>query len=167
MMNPIKASVLVIFPILCSTLAPPSRADDRVTHVYDGDTLKVGPYKVRLLGVNTPEMEWKEKGRKRECFALKAKNFVDSLVHEKRVRLEQDPRGDKKDKYNRILAYVYLGDLLINAELIKRGYGFAMTHFPFSKKRDFKRLEQEAQTYKRGLWRECEVTCDRGFCRTH
>jgi micrococcal nuclease len=70
----------------------------------------------------------------------------------KEVRLEYD--WQKRDKYGRLLAYVYLMDgTFLNAEIIKQGYGFAYTHFPFKYLEEFRRFEREARENGRGLWR--------------
>jgi len=78
------------------------------------------------------------------------------MVQGKRVRLEFDqanaPIGHK-DKYKRTLAYVFLEDgTLLNAEIIKQGYGHAYTRFPFKYLDEFRRLEREAREQKKGLW---------------
>ena len=88
----------------------------------------------------------------------KASAFTKSLVDKKKVRLEYDPANasiSHKDKYGRILAYVYLLDgTFLNAEIIRQGYGFAYTRFPFKYLEEFRRYEREARESKRGLWRE-------------
>ena len=59
----------------------------------------------------------------------------------------------RRDKYGRLLAYVYLmNGTLLNAEIIKQGYGHAYTRFPFKYKEEFKQYEKEAREAKRGLW---------------
>ena len=78
------------------------------------------------------------------------------MVENKRVRLEFDQANSQiahKDRYKRTLSYVYLEDgTFLNAEIIKQGYGFAYTYFPFKYLDDFRRFEREAKKYKRGLW---------------
>ena len=69
-----------------------------------------------------------------------------------------DPQDTDKDKYGRLLRYVYLPDgTLFNAELIKDGYGFAYTVFPITKLDEFKELETEACSVNKGLWGSCNV----------
>ena len=78
------------------------------------------------------------------------------MVQGKRVRLEFDEANTHighKDKYRRTLAYVFLEDgTFLNAEIIKRGYGFAYTRFPFKYLDEFRRLERGAREQRRGLW---------------
>ena len=70
----------------------------------------------------------------------------------KEVRLEYD--WQRRDKYNRLLAYVYLLDgTFLNAEIIKQGYGFAYTRFPFKYLQEFRKYEKEARENKKGLWK--------------
>jgi micrococcal nuclease len=76
----------------------------------------------------------------------------------KRVRLEFDPanapRAHKDStQQRRTLAYVFLEDgRLLNAEIIKQGYGFAYTRFPFARMEEFRRLERDAKEQRRALW---------------
>jgi endonuclease YncB( thermonuclease family) len=80
------------------------------------------------------------------------------MVEGKRVRLEFDPanapRAHKDStQQRRTLAYVVSEDgMLLNAEIIKQGYGFAYTRFPFARMEEFRRLEREAREQRRGLW---------------
>ena len=58
-----------------------------------------------------------------------------------------------KDRYGRTLAFIFLEDgTLLNAEIIRQGYGYAYTQFPFSRMEEFRRLEGEARDARRGLW---------------
>jgi micrococcal nuclease len=74
------------------------------------------------------------------------------MVEGKEVRLEFD--WQRRDKFNRLLAYVHLMDgTFLNAEIIKQGYGFAYTMFPFKYLEEFRQYEKEARENKRGLWK--------------
>ena len=122
-----------------------------VTRVIDGDTIVVeGTGTVRLVGVDTPETV--DPRRPVEYFGKEASDFTRQLATEKRVRLEFDQ--DRMDRYGRTLAYLYLqpDNLLLNAEIIRQGYGFAYTQFPFRMMADFRALEREARDAGRGLW---------------
>ena len=79
-------------------------------------------------------------------------------MDKKEIRLEYDqanaPIGHR-DRYGRILAYVYLKDgTFLNAEIIKQGYGFAYTRFPFKYLEEFRRYEREARENEMGMWGE-------------
>ena len=64
------------------------------------------------------------------------------------------PSYARKDKYWRTLAYVYLEDgTFLNAEIIRQGYGFAYTRFPFKYLEEFRKFEREARDAGRGMWK--------------
>jgi micrococcal nuclease len=128
-----------------------------VQRVVDGDTLVLGTgERVRLIGVDAPES--KRPNTPVEYFGREAAAFTRRMVEGKRVRLEYDPanaaRGHKDNtSQRRTLAYVFLEDgTLLNAEIIKQGYGYALTRYPFSRMQEFRRLEREAREQRRGLW---------------
>lgn len=159
MANKFLVSLALIFSLLQCGLST-------VTVVYDGDTVMVGDKKVRLIGINTPEKAWHEKNQKEECYAMESKKFLETQVLGKKVDLESDPLDKNKDKYGRLLRYVKYKNQLINAEIVRQGYGFAYTIFPFGKKKEFIRLENEARENKRGLWQHCGVQCKWKICKT-
>jgi len=139
-----------------SKAQPTKKAEWRlVTRVVDGDTIIVGAgERVRLIGVDTPET--KHPNKPVEYYGREATRFTRKMVQGKRVRLEFDQANyylGHKDKYRRTLAYVFLQDgTFLNAEIIKRGYGFAYTRFPFKYMDRFRRYEREAREQGRGLW---------------
>jgi len=131
----------------------------RVIGVNDGDTITVNmagnEEKIRMIGVDTPEIE--DPRKPVQCFGQAASAFTKNLLGSQPVRLEADPENTNRDRYNRLLRYVYLPDgRLVNSEIISGGYGFAYTSFPFTKRDAFKQLETEARQAKRGLWNECK-----------
>ena len=109
---------------------------------------------MRLIGVDTHEIKHPKKPV--EYFGKEASAFTRRMVEGKRVRLEFDQANAVrayKDRYERTLAYVFLEDgTLLNAEIIKQGYGHAYTQFPFSRMEGFRRLEREVREQRRGLW---------------
>ena len=116
----------------------------RVEKVYDGDTILLQDgRKVRYLGINTPEYQ--------EPFYLKAKRLNEKLVLGKEVRLEFDE--ERTDGHERLLAYVYVGDQLVNAKLVEAGLAHAFFIGPSRKHNDlFLRLQAEARQRKVGMW---------------
>ena len=118
--------------------------NSKVAVVYDGDTFELqNGEKVRLLGINTPEIG--------EPGADIAKDFLEKLVLGKEVRLEKD--SVDRDEYKRLLRYVYVGDLFVNAELIRKGYAEVRFYPPNIRyKKDFESLEEVAYRNRKGLW---------------
>jgi micrococcal nuclease len=133
----------------------------KVIHVDDGDTIIVatptGDETVRFIGADTPEV--KDPRKPVQCFGEAASAHTKSLLgHGESVRLAPDPDDTDRDKYGRLLRYVYLADgTLLNAELIRDGWAFAYVVFPFSKLDEFRGLEVAAHTANRGLWAACNI----------
>ncbi len=124
-----------------------------VTRVVDGDTIEIdGGEKVRYIGVNTPESV--DPRRKVQCFGKEASAYNKKMVLGKRVRLEPDI--EDRDKYGRLLRYVWLGDTMVNEQLVSDGYAQVMTIPPNVKYVDrFKAAQTEAREARRGLWEKC------------
>jgi micrococcal nuclease len=123
--------------------------------VIDGDTITVsGVGTVRLIGVDAPE---KRGGyRQSEPFGDRAARFMRELVAGKLVRLEYD--GDRKDQYNRTLAYVFLEDgTLANEAIIRAGWAETYRRFEYRRKPDFQAAEREARAAERGMWAKPRV----------
>ena len=137
--------------VLALVLAPISHVYAQlVTRVIDGDTLVVqGVGMVRLIGVDTPETV--DPRRPVQFFGKEASEFMRRVAQGKVVRLEFD--AERKDRYGRTLAYVYLPDAtFLNAEIVKQGYGHAYTVFPFRHRDQFRGDERVAREAERGLW---------------
>lgn len=131
----------------------------RVLSVSDGDTIRVDidgkNEKIRLTGVDTPETS--APNTPRQCYGKEATDFTKLLTMNTSVRLEKDPKSSDRDRYGRLLRYVYLQDgRLLQAELIGQGYGFAYLSFPFTKSDEFKASQEKAVAEKRGLWAVCQ-----------
>jgi micrococcal nuclease len=145
----ISAGLLVLLLLAASTQerGPQWRTCIRV---IDGDTIMLdGHERVRLIGVDTPETV--DPRRPVQRFGKEASAFTRNLVQGKKVRMEYD--WQRTDKYGRTLGYVYLEDgIFVNAEIVKRGYGFAYVKYPFKFMEEFKGYEREARQAGRGLW---------------
>ena len=147
-----KFSTFVIPVLILFFLLSTSHAEIyKVKRVIDGDTLLlINGERVRLIGVDTPETKHPQKPV--EYFGREAYLFTKEMVDGKEARFEFDRQ--KRDRYGRLLAYVYLLDgTFLNAEIIKQGYGFAYTRFPFKYMEEFRRYEREARENRKGLWR--------------
>ncbi|HYH74731.1 MAG TPA: thermonuclease family protein [Candidatus Saccharimonadales bacterium] len=133
----------------------------KVTRFVDGDTITVDmngtKETIRMLGVDTPETH--KPNAPVQCYGPAASAYTKNLIGDQTVRLEADPENQNRDRYGRLLRYVYLPDgKLISRELIANGYGFAYTLFPFTKTDDFVAAEEQAKAADKGLWGNCTVT---------
>lgn len=147
-----KSSALAI-----GSQAPPiAISETRVIRVIDGDTIVVLingiQEKIRLIGVDTPEI-FDPRGSA-QCFGEEASEFTKSLLENQVVRLESDASQDDRDKYGRLLRYVFLNDgTFVNKEIITQGYGHEYTYRrPYRYQTDFKNAERSAREAQKGLW---------------
>ena len=136
--------------------APAGTAWAYVTRAVDGDTIEVRlggeTEDVRYIGVDTPETV--KPGTPVQCFGPQAHRFNARLVEHRRVRLVFGV--ERRDVYGRLLAYVHLGDRLVNAELVRRGLARTLTIAPNDRFAGrFERLQQAAARDGRGLWGDC------------
>jgi micrococcal nuclease len=134
--------------------ASPRALEGFVVRIVDGDTIHVRigdrTEKVRYIGVNTPEVHHPRKGE--EPGGREASRVNRDLVAGKHVRLEFDVRD--RDRYGRLLAYVWLDDVMVNAELVRLGYAQVMTVPPNVRYQQlFLKLQRDAREAGRGLWR--------------
>ena len=136
--------------------APGERVSARVLRVVDGDTIEVSidgtVEDVRYIGVDTPESV--KPGEPVQCFGHEAAALNERLVAGRTVSLRFD--AELRDVYGRLLAYVFTGPRLVNAELVRRGYARTLTIPPNdSRAQLFSRLERRAGRLGRGLWASC------------
>ena len=133
----------------------------RVVRVVDGDTIHVEVdgrrEKVRYIGVDTPESV--KPGTRVQCYAKRSSAFNKHLVAGQRVRLVPD--AEARDRYGRLLAYVYRTSdgLFVNAALVRRGYAHTLTIPPnVAHAGEFRRLAATARRAGRGLWSACRAS---------
>lgn len=127
-----------------------------VTKITDGDTIHVTyqghDERVRLIGIDTPEVPWY--GGPGECFGVEAGLFARDKLSGRSVRLAFDI--DRRDRYGRLLAYVYLDRELFNLTLVRLGYAQADPVPPDTRlAQQFSRAEADARAAGRGLWSAC------------
>ncbi|MFZ5631804.1 MAG: thermonuclease family protein [Bacillota bacterium] len=128
----------------------------KVIRVIDGDTFEITnrgrKERVRLIGVDTPESV--KPGAEVEPFGIEAGNYTKKLIEGKPVRLEFDVQ--ERDKYGRLLAYVYLEDgTLLNARLLEEGLATIVTIPPNVRMADtFLKIQRKARADKKGIWKE-------------
>jgi micrococcal nuclease len=127
-----------------------------VERVVDGDTIQVRflgrDERVRLIGVDTPEVSWY--GGQGDCFGERAGLYTRARLSGRTVRLVFDV--DRRDRYGRLLAYVYLGSELFNLTLVQRGYAEVETVPPDTRlARVFEAAAGRARSAGLGLWSAC------------
>ncbi|MBI5650939.1 MAG: thermonuclease family protein [Chloroflexi bacterium] len=155
----VTRSPTVKLPTLSQTSTPspvtqkPGRVTSQVSRVIDGDTIQVliagKTYTVRYIGIDTPETV--APGKPIEWMGAEASEANKSLVGGKSVDLEKDV--SETDKYGRLLRYVFVGNVFVNAELVRKGYAKVSTYPPDVKNQSlFLQAQQEARTAGRGLW---------------
>ncbi|MCG9479040.1 MAG: thermonuclease family protein [Actinomycetia bacterium] len=166
-MTSLKSGIISIIPLLLIVLLlsscglaynaeqPAGNSHDglyEVSKVIDGDTLIVKNGKrVRLIGINTPE--------KGQYFYQESRQVLKAMVGGQQLTLERDV--SETDQYGRWLRYVYVGDLFVNLEMVKRGFAHAYTYPPDVM---YQQLLVEAQSHAQknnlGLWQKTDVSLE-------
>lgn len=129
----------------------------KVISVTDGDTIKVSidgeTETLRLIGLNTPETVDPRKCV--QCFAIEASDKAKEILTDKDVMLEADDTQGERDKYGRLLRYVFLEDgTFYNKYMIEEGYAHEYTYQsnPYKYQADFQTAEKNAREQNKGLW---------------
>ena len=136
--------------------APPERLDEgvyQVERVVDGDTLLLtNQARIRLKGIDTPETV--KPDHPVERWGPEATEFARQFVSGGEIRLQFD--RERKDKYDRFLAYVWVEDQLLNEALVRAGLARAVILFPISPamKRRLLAAQEEARAARRAIWSE-------------
>lgn len=141
----------------------------QVLKVVDGDTVAVqidGKQEVlRLIGINTPETV--DPRKPVQCFGTEASAKAKEILTGKQVSLEADDSQSDRDKYGRLLRYIYLEDgTNFNKLMIDEGYAYEYTYgTPYKYQADFKDAQQKAKESKKGLW--AEDTCNGNLTKSN
>lgn len=130
-----------------------------VQRFVDGDTIVVDmngtTETVRFIGIDTPETH--KPNTPVQCYGPAAAAYTKNRIGTQRVRLVADSLNTNRDRYNRLLRYVYLPDgTNLDQELVAKGYAFAYLSFPFSKSDDFAAAQASAKAANKGLWSNCK-----------
>ncbi|MCC7408678.1 MAG: thermonuclease family protein [Phycisphaeraceae bacterium] len=129
-----------------------------VVHVVDGDTLDVDQpdgkkdrTRIRLWGIDTPEMNF-GKSEDPQPYAVEATTLTKSLADGRTVRLDLEA-SEIRDRYGRLLAYIWLPDgRCLNEELVRAGLARADRRFAHPRMQQYIALEQEAKREHLGMW---------------
>jgi len=133
----------------------------KVIKVIDGDTVNVEvngkKESVRLIGIDSPET--KDPRKPVQCFGAEASTKLSGMLNKQSVELVPDETQDDKDKYGRLLRYIFIKDgVNVNKLMVEEGYAFEYTyHVPYKYQDEFKKAEKMAREKQVGLW--AENTC--------
>lgn len=133
-----------------------------VVKVVDGDTVTISlngaNETLRLIGMDTPETV--DPRKPVQCFGQEASDKAKGLLTGKRVRLEAESSQGERDKYNRLLRYIFLEDGTNYQDyMIRQGYAHEYTYnLPYKYQTQFKQAEDEARLNKKGLWADDACT---------
>lgn len=128
----------------------------KVINVVDGDTVQIETGEtVRYIGIDTPETV--DPNRQVMCYGKEASDRNTQLVEGKYVELEKDI--SEKDRYGRLLRYIWLGDTLINELLVREGYAHSSSYPPDIKYQNrFVEAQRLAREERKGLWSNvCDI----------
>ena len=153
----------LLTPILGTneTISSPSttlqtRIQATIVKVVDGDTIHVTingvQETIRIIGIDSPETV--DPRRPVECFGIEASDKAKTLLPiGKTVELEQDLSQDNRDRYKRLLRYVFIDGVDYGKQMIAEGYAYEYTYeIPYKYQLDYKEAQRLAQENKRGLW---------------
>ncbi|MBP3840710.1 MAG: thermonuclease family protein [Bacilli bacterium] len=159
-----KNRILIIMLILLTpTLVfAQSKEKAKLVKCIDGDTaiFKIGKEeeKVRFLAINTPEYS----RNKKESYGKEASDYTcKKLEKAEKIELEYDPLSEKRDKYGRVLAWVFLDGKLLQEDLVRKGYAevkYVYKDYLYVEK--LERKQEKAIENKIGMWSEKEVEID-------
>lgn len=147
------SAVVAVSRALIPYASPPSSGASPAwrlcVEAVEGDFILLdGRERVRLLGVDCPEVD---EGKPPERLGPEATVFTRELAVDRRVRLEYD--GRRRDRFGRTLAYAFFEDgTLLNAEIIRQGFGVANPKYAHRRMREFRAIEREAKQARRGIW---------------
>ncbi len=155
--RPYVRRALLAFFVLCLLVAQTavladSQKEALISRVIDGDTFQIqSGEKIRLIGINAPEYDLRR--HHIQPYGKEASLFAKENLNGKKVILESDIQ--KKDKYNRTLAYVYLENgVFVNEWLVSEGYAKARYYAPNGKYYSrLKNAEKKAKEERKGIWK--------------
>lgn len=132
-----------------------------IANFVDGDTIAINMNgkveKVRFVGIDTPETH--KPNTPVQCYGPAAAAYTKNIIGSNKVRLVSDSLSTDRDRYNRLLRYVYLPDgTFVNQKLVQNGYAFYYPYFPFTKSSQFAADQEAAMKTHKGLWGNCKPT---------
>ncbi len=129
----------------------------KLIRVVDGDTLLLNingkKERVRLVGMDAPESV--KPNTPVECFGKEASEHLKDLVQGKKLVFLSDPSQDSRDRFHRLLGYVFADQENLAEKMIYDGYAYEYTYnrsYPYQYQSIFRKAEREARENERGLW---------------
>lgn len=131
-----KTTLLILFILFGSILVFSQTSKVEVSYIVDGDTIRLKDKQyIRLIGINSPEKD-------QPC-GLEAKEHLLSLLKDKEITLEADSTQADKDRYGRLLRYVFVNGKNINLQMIKDGFAYEYTYSkPYKYQKEFKEADK-------------------------
>jgi len=162
-----KIFVVLLFLIFLSNVDASSKFRVTLDKCIDGDTARFfindESKTVRFLSINAPEIAHDDVLE--EFYSKESSEFTCKLLSRASViKLQYDPKSDKVDKYDRVLAWVYVDGDLLQKELVSKGYAqvkYVYDDYLFSE--ELKELEVEAKEKKLGMWSDVSIKKDSDF----
>tara|TARA_Y100000385_G_C13002553_1_gene597931 strand:+ start:219 stop:779 length:561 start_codon:yes stop_codon:yes gene_type:complete len=135
--------ILIFILLLISVLCYGNKT--KVIRIIDGDTFETETgEKVRLIGINTPEIS--------DFYGLEAKEYLKNLVENKVVDLQTDNISSDRDRYQRLLRYVIINGIDLNKKMVADGFAFAYLKYKFSKSDLYEAAQIRAREKNLGIW---------------
>ncbi len=143
---------------ISKTVAQDDPGTYTINHFVDGDTIAINMNgnveNVRFIGIDTPETH--KPNTPVQCYGPAAAAYTKAMIGSQKVRLEADSLSTNRDRYNRLLRYIYLPDgTLLNEKLVQTGHAFYYPYFPFTKSIAFEADQTAAKSQNLGLWGNC------------
>ena len=147
--------IIAVIPIGFLILRPTQKNTNyQVIRIIDGDTVEIQyegqPTSVQLIGVNAPEIVYPDKPP--EAYGEEAARFLQDFLLDDSIYLRFEET--KRDKYDRLIAYIYRASdgIFVNLEIIREGYGRVDTRYPFKHEETFTSYQSRARAAQKGLW---------------
>ncbi|MBI4136652.1 thermonuclease family protein [Candidatus Roizmanbacteria bacterium] len=141
-----------------ASIVDTERTQATVVRIIDGDTIEVTidnkVETIRVIGINTPETV--DPRRPVECFGKEASKKAEELLFNNVVFLELDDSQSNRDRYHRLLRYIFLSDGTdFGKYMIENGYAYEYTYdTPYRYQTEYKQMQLNAEEQRRGLWAE-------------